>query len=102
MKAKDISLRATKLVSGDRKAAYGDVMDGLSKIAVLWNALLMAAGKAPAKPLDEHDVGQMMVNLKQARSYTGPHRVDNHVDQAGWSSVAGEAAERLANRRNRK
>jgi hypothetical protein len=99
VKAEGIAQKATRLVSGDRKAAYGDVMDGLAKIAVLWNALLTAAGKAPARPLDEHDVGQMMVNLKQARSYTGPHRADNHVDQAGWSSVAGEAAERLSRRR---
>jgi hypothetical protein len=99
MKASDIARKATDLVGGDRKAAYGDVMDGLAKIAVLWNALLTAAGKAPARPLDEHDVGQMMVNLKQARAYTGPHRSDNHVDQAGWSSVAGEASERLARRR---
>lgn len=96
MSARDIARKATKLVGGDRKAAYGDVLDGLAKIAVLWNALLTAAGKAPARPLDEHDVGQMMVNLKQARSYTGPHRADNHVDQAGWSSVAGEAAERIS------
>jgi hypothetical protein len=99
VKAQQISRKATKLVSGDRKAAYGDVMEGLSRIAVLWNALLTAAGKAPARPLNEHDVGQMMVNLKQARAYTGPHRADNHVDQAGWSSVAGEAAERLSRRR---
>jgi hypothetical protein len=38
----------------------------------------------------------MMVCMKQARAYTGPLRIDNHIDAAGWSSVAGEAASRIA------
>ena len=96
MKAKAIASQAAELVGGDRKEAYGDVLNGLGRIALMWNGLLTIAGKAPARPLDEHDVAQMMVSLKQARAYTGPLRLDNHIDAAGWSAIAGEAAARLA------
>lgn len=92
MKAQAIASAAAELVGGDRKAAYGDVVAGLSKVADIWNGILDAAGKSPAEPLNAHDVGQLMVGLKIARSYTGPFRPDNFVDAAGWSAVAGEAA----------
>jgi hypothetical protein len=92
--ASSIIERTADLVGGDRKAAYGDVMNGLGRIALMWNGILTIAGKAPARPLDEHDVAQMMVGLKQARAYTGPLRLDNHIDMAGWSAIAGEAASR--------
>lgn len=95
MKAHTIATKAATLISGDRKAAYGDVTDGLEKIAAIWNGVLTAAGKAPARPLDAFDVAQMMTGLKIARGYTGPYRADNAIDQAGWSAVAGEAAARL-------
>ncbi|MGY3609910.1 MULTISPECIES: DUF6378 domain-containing protein [unclassified Bradyrhizobium] len=95
MIASEILASAAELVCGDRKAAYGDVMDGLGRIALMWNGLLTIAGKAPKRPIDEHDVAQMMSSLKQARAYTGPLRADNHIDQCGWSAIAGEAAQRL-------
>lgn len=91
-----VAHKAALLVSGDRQEAYGDVMLGLGRIALMWNGLLTIAGKAPKRPIDEHDVAQMMVSLKQARAYTGPLRIDNHIDEAGWSAIAGEAASRLA------
>ena len=94
MRADEIINKTSELVSGDRKEAYGDVMLGLTRIAGIWNALMGAAGKAPARPLDAHDVAQMMVGLKQARAYTGPLRFDNFIDAAGWSAIAGEAAAR--------
>lgn len=94
MTASEIASSAAALVGGDRKEAYGDVMHGLGRIALMWNGLLTIAGKAPKRPLNEHDVAQMMVSLKQARAYTGPLRTDNHIDAAGWSAIAGEAASR--------
>lgn len=96
MNASAIATAAADLVSGDRKQAYGDVLSGLTRIAILWNGWLIATGAAPARPITAHDVAQMMVSLKQARSATGPLREDNYVDMAGWSAIAGEAAERLA------
>lgn len=95
MKAQLIAMAAADLVGGDRKEAYGDVLLGLERIALMWNGLLAIAGKAPKKPINAHDVAQMMVGLKQARAYTGPLRLDNHIDAAGWSAIAGEAAARL-------
>jgi hypothetical protein len=96
MKASAIIDSASKLVGGDRKDAYGaDPMPGFAKIALLWNGLLAVAGKAPKQPIDEHDVAQMMVSLKQARAYTGPMRFDNYIDESGWAALAGEAASRL-------
>ena len=95
MRANAIAVQAADLVGGDRKEAYGDTLLGLERIALMWNGLLAIAGKAPKRPIDAHDVAQMMVGLKQARAYTGPHRIDNHIDAAGWSAVAGEAASRL-------
>lgn len=95
MKAQAIASAAADLVGGDRQEAYGDVLLGLQRIALMWNGLLAIAGKAPKTPINAHDVAQMMVSLKQARAYTGPLRLDNHIDAAGWSAIAGEAAARL-------
>jgi hypothetical protein len=95
MKAGTIAQKATDLVGGDRKTAYGDVTTGLAKVADIWNGILDAAGKAPAEPLNGHDVAQLMVGLKIARAYTGPFRADNYIDAAGWAAVAGEAGAKL-------
>lgn len=94
MKASAIADKAATLIAGDRKAAYGDVVEGLERIAVMWTAMLTAAGAAPARPLTPKDVGNMMETMKIARRYTGPHRIDNYIDGAGWAAVAGEAASR--------
>ncbi len=91
MKAHTITEKATKLVSGDRKAAYGDVTEGIERIAAVWNGILLAAGAAPSRPLTAHDVANLMEGLKIARRYTGPYREDNYIDGAGWAAVAGEA-----------
>lgn len=95
MKANDIILAAGLLVGGDRKAAYGDVVSGLTRIAIYWNAHLHATSNAPPSPLTAEDVAKLMCLMKLARSETGPLRMDNYIDLAGWSSIAGEAAARL-------
>jgi hypothetical protein len=97
MKATEIANRAGELVGGDRKDAYGDAEEGLARVAAIWNGIMQAAGKAPAAPLNPFDVAQMMAGLKMARGYTGPYRADNAIDQAGWSSIAGEVAEKFRN-----
>lgn len=95
MKAKAITKAAASAVTGARHAAYGDPTVGLARIAAIWNGVLTAAGAAPARPLDAHDVANMMEGLKIARRYTGPYRADNYVDGAGWAAVAGEAGARV-------
>lgn len=96
MIAKEIIEAAGVLVGGDRKAAYGDVVSGLTRAAIYWNAHLHATGNAPPSALTAEDVAKLMVLFKLARSETGPFRMDNYVDMVGWSGVAGEAAQRLA------
>lgn len=98
MNAHEIIDTAAKLVSGDRKEAYGDVLESLGRVAVAWNAHLTIAGKGAAAVLDAVDVAWMMSGLKHARAYTGPHRIDNYIDAVGWAAVAGEAVERLQGR----
>jgi hypothetical protein len=95
VKANDIITAAGLLVGGDRKAAYGDVVSGLTRIAIYWNAHLHATSNAPPSALTAEDVAKFMVLLKLARSETGPIRMDNYVDGAGWFGIAGEAAARL-------
>jgi hypothetical protein len=95
VRAKAIAHKAADLVGGDRKAAYGDVTEGMERVAAVWNGILTAAGKPPAAPLDAHDVANLMEGLKIARRYTGPYRADNYVDGAGWAAVAGEAGEKV-------
>ena len=95
MKAKAIAQKAADLVGGYRKEAYGDVVSGLTRIAIYWNAELHATGNAPPRALTASDVAKFMVLLKLARADTGPLRLDNFIDMAGWAAVAGEAASRL-------
>jgi len=91
MKANLIAEKAATLVGGDRREAYGDVTEGMDRIAAVWDGILTAAGVARSRPLNAHDVANMMEGLKIARRYTGPYRADNYVDGAGWAAVAGEA-----------
>lgn len=96
MKATEIATRAAELVGSDRNEAHGDMVQHFSAVAGFWNALLTAAGKAPAAPIDAHDVGNMMETLKIARRYTGTVNVDDYIDGAGYAACAGEVVARLA------
>lgn len=96
MKAQEITNKASELVSGDRAKTHGDKTDNHQRIADLWNGFLAAANKRPFRPLDAHDVANMMECLKIARRYTGDFNPDDYVDGAGYSAVAGEVrAEQL-------
>lgn len=92
MKASEIAAKATDLVGGDRRQAYGNPDQGMTRVAILWNGWLHATGAAGPRPLTGSDVARLMVLMKLARSVTGPLRMDNFIDMAGWAAVAGEAA----------
>lgn len=93
--ARDIASKAAELVGGDRAASHGDKVLNHMNIAHVWNGILRAAGKLPDLPLDAHDVANMMEGMKIARRYTGAFNVDDYVDGAGYSAVAGEVQSRL-------
>ena len=90
MKAVEIATRAAELVGGDRASAHGDMLENHRKIASVWNGILAAAGKAPAAPLNAHDVANLMEGLKIARRYSGAYNIDDYVDGSGYAALAGE------------
>lgn len=90
MKASEIAAKASDLVGGDRAVQHGDKADNFSKIAAIWNGALEAAGIVISRPLDAHDVCNLMEAMKIARRYTGSFNVDDYVDGAGYAACAGE------------
>lgn len=90
MKAHEIATAAAGLVGGDRARTHGDKTDNHQCIADVWNGIMTAAGKPPRRPLDAHDVANLMEGMKIARRYTGSFNVDDYVDGCGYSAVAGE------------
>lgn len=95
MKAHEICASAGALVGGDRQETHGDKVDNHQKIAAVWNGILFAAGKGSEKPLDAHDVANMMEALKIARRYSGRFNIDDYIDGAGYAACAGEIAAEL-------
>lgn len=75
-----IAADALELVEGRRQQAYGDPADNLGRTAALWSAYL-------GKPVDAHDVAQMMVLLKISRSRNTYQR-DNYVDAVAYTMIA--------------
>lgn len=91
-KAAQIAKRAAELVSGDRAQQNGDMFRTHSNIAAMWNTILIAAGKEPARLIDAHDVANMMEGMKIVRRYGGRFNIDDYIDGAGYASCAGEIA----------
>ena len=75
-----IAADALELVEGRRQDAYGDPAENLARIAGMWSAYL-------GKPIDVHDVAQMMVLLKISRS-RHKYRRDNYVDAVAYTLIA--------------
>jgi hypothetical protein len=90
----EIARTAADLVGGARNATHGDAYENHAKIAEVWNGILAAAGARTARPLDAHDVANLMEGLKIARRYLGAFNLDDYVDGAGYAAVAGEIAAR--------
>jgi hypothetical protein len=96
MKAQTIAKAGADAIAGARHRSYGDPAAGLQRIAAVWNGILSAAGiPTTGRPLDAHDVANLMEGLKIARRYTGPYRSDNYIDGAGWAAVAGEVGAKV-------
>lgn len=81
---------AERLVTVDRKDAYGDAFDNFGAIAEMWTAYLRARGLlVPGQSLKRSDVPAMMDSLKLARHATGGFKGDNYTDKAGYSALLG-------------
>jgi len=89
VKAKEFLEKAAALVSNDRNASHGDLVECHKAIAAVWNGILEASGKLDT-PLDASDVARLMIGLKIARSYQGSFNADDMIDAAGYSACAGQ------------
>ncbi len=84
--AAGILRKAASLVSGDRAKQHGGKLENHANIAALWGAYL------GVRILPEQ-VALMMVLLKVARTKSGSKNLDDYVDMAGYSGIAGELAD---------
>ncbi len=76
-----------KCIMNDRQNTYGTPEDNFQKITDYWNTYLNI--KDDTFKLTKQDVAIMMVLLKVARMGTSPNHLDNFVDAAGYSIIAG-------------
>lgn len=74
---------AKEFITKDRQATHGSAEDNFGLIAAYWSAHL-------GRNIKPHDVAVMMTLLKLARAKANPKHVDNAIDAAGYSALAGE------------
>jgi hypothetical protein len=82
MKREEILEQAKICVCGHRQSDYGTPEDNFNRIGKLWSAYMDIE-------FTSKDVAIMMLLLKVARMKSSPNHVDNYVDGAGYSIIAG-------------
>tara|TARA_R110000796_G_scaffold100758_2_gene209466 strand:- start:3715 stop:3999 length:285 start_codon:yes stop_codon:yes gene_type:complete len=87
MLRKKILEKALQLVTGDREKTHGNPHKLYAQTAKYWNVYLY--GK-DGKPLEPHDITQLVVLQKIARSQNGLMNIDDYVDTAGYASLSYE------------
>ena len=90
MTKEEILALAKEMVSKDRNETHGDAFKNHAEIAEFWNIFL--DGKLrPMANITAADVAIMMILLKISRHTQGEKfNLDNFVDMAGYSAIAGE------------
>jgi len=90
MTKEEILALAKEMVSKDRNDTHGDAFKNHAEIAEFWNIFL--DGKLrPMANITAADVAIMMILLKISRTNQGEKfNLDNFVDMAGYSAIAGE------------
>jgi len=78
---------AGDLIQGDRHKQHGDATYAFDSIARAWTWLL--EGKL-AEPILPYEVALMCDLMKTSRIKTGEHSLDNYIDKAGYTALAGE------------
>jgi len=79
--------KAMEAVMVDRNTDYDDPEDNFKHIADIWNAYLKEPGY-----IQPHDVANMMIAVKMARSTTSPTKQDHWTDMAGYAACGYSAA----------
>ena len=91
MNRSEILDTAKEYVTRDRAATHGDAEDNFTQIAIVWTWWLNTRLR---DPLTAYDVAQMMSLFKKARAKANKAHLDNFVDDAAYSALAGEIAQR--------
>jgi len=89
----EILVKANQLISKTRNETHGDAFKNHAEIAEFWNIFL--DGKLrPMANITAADVAIMMILLKISRTTQGEKfNLDNFVDMAGYSAIAGEISD---------
>jgi len=74
---------AKELVCKSRQDQHGNPENTFADIAGLWSSYL-------GQPIKPDQVAWMMVLFKAARAKHNPENMDNPIDAAGYSALAGE------------
>jgi hypothetical protein len=80
---------AKALVTRHRQVQHGSFPETYGAIAVFWSTWIKAR-HGVALDLSAHDCAMMMGLLKVGRAAKNPAKVDNYVDQAGYTALACE------------
>ena len=90
MTKEEILALAKEMVSKDRNETHGDAFKNHAEIAEFWNIFLDNKLR-PMSNITAADVAIMMILLKISRHTQGEKfNLDNFVDMAGYSAIAGE------------
>lgn len=85
MKAPAILDTAKQYISTDRNETHGDAEENFTHTAALWSAYLET-------PISAIDVANCLILLKISRINCGKYNVDDYIDIAGYSALAGGIA----------
>jgi 2-oxo-4-hydroxy-4-carboxy--5-ureidoimidazoline (OHCU) decarboxylase len=90
MTKEEILKKAKEIISNDRNVSHGDAFKNHAEIAEFWNIFLDNKLR-PMSNITAADVAIMMILLKISRHTQGEKfNLDNFVDMAGYSAIAGE------------
>ena len=90
MTKEEILKKAKEIISNDRNVSNGDAFKNHAEIAEFWNIFLDNKLR-PMSNITAADVAIMMILLKISRHTQGEKfNLDNFVDMAGYSAIAGE------------
>jgi hypothetical protein len=85
-----IADEAKRIVSGERRGAYGKPESNFLRIAHLWNGYVRARFGDRAMLFSPSDISPMMRLMKEARIIETPDHLDSHVDIAGYTLTGAE------------
>ena len=87
----DIADEAKRIVSGERRQAYGTPEKNFERIAMLWRAYLLLKFEMMVV-VSAEDVAAMMRLMKEARLIETPDHRDSYVDLVGYALCGAEVA----------